>query len=384
MDRRAVLAGGAALGLTALFDGAAAAGQKIRTQWHVRTSEGFDAICFLGPLSGDDFYSRYYRHELAAFLPRLKQTTRDIIVRLYRTAQKNGGLLGPDLCTLLSGGKDATLADIMTSLQAPDALVKPHYRQSPYWDEPSWQAFLAMRADLFAVFEDMTAAGFSRFRNRYVAPRAAMRLPELRKRLSGIDTIAEQEKLLGRKFPSPSIEIILLYFSKPHGIRIQGQRFLTHLDYPDEIVIRNADHELMHPPFDEHSAQIKAVLAVLSRDPLLERIVKRHDRHFGYNSLEGLLNEDTVQALEQFINERFGVSVPPAKRWTEADNGMHVLAAGLYGLLKADGYERTGGNIQTWLYGAARSGLLAPASLHAAAARVLGRPAGKLWSVPKA
>ena len=383
MNRRVLLVSGAALGLTALVDGPADAGHEIRTQWHVRTSEGFDAICFLGPLSGDDFYSRYYRHELALFVPRLKQTTRDTIVRLYRTAQKNGGLLGPDLCTLLSGGKDARLTDILTSLQAPDALVKPHYRQSPYWDEPSWQAFLAMRGDLIGVFEDMAAAGFSRFRNRYVAPRAARRLPELRKRLSGIDTIAEQEKLLGRKFPNPSIEIILLYFSKPHGIRIQGQRFLTHIDYPDEIVIRNADHELMHPPFNEHSAQIKAVLAVLSRDPLLERIVKRHDRHFGYNSLEGLLNEDTVQALEQIINEGFGISVPPAKRWTRADNGIHVLAAGLYGLLKAAGYDRTGGNIQTWLYTTAQTGRLAPASLHAAASRVLGRPVDKLWPVPR-
>jgi hypothetical protein len=383
MDRRTVLAGGTALGLTAFFAGPADAGRRIRTQWHVRTSEGFDAICFLGPLSGDDFYSRYYRDELAVFAPKLKPTTRDTIVRLFRAHQKMGGLLGPDLCTLLSGGKDASLGDIIASVEAPDALLKPHYRQSPYWDQGAWDGLLAMRGDLLRIFEDMAAAGFSRFRNRYVAPRAARRLPELRKRLAGIDTIAEQEKLLGRKFPDPSIEIILLYFSKPHGIRIQGQRFLTHIDYPDEIVIRNADHELMHPPFDEDSAQIKRVLAVLARDPLLAKIERLHDRHFGYNTLEGLLNEDTVQALEQIINERVGVSVPPVKRWTRADNGMHVLAAGLYGLLKADGYDRTGGNIQAWLYTAAQNGRLAPASLHAAASRVLGRSADKLWPVPK-
>ena len=36
-----------------------------RTQWTVSLSEGFDALCFLGPLSGKDFYARYYKDELA-------------------------------------------------------------------------------------------------------------------------------------------------------------------------------------------------------------------------------------------------------------------------------------------------------------------------------
>jgi hypothetical protein len=127
----------------------------------------------------------------------------------------------------------------------------------------------------------------------------------------------------------------------------------------------------------------KAALAVLGRDALLTRIVAEHDKAFGYNSLEGLLNEDTVQALEQIVSERLGVAVPAAARWSKADGGMHVLAAGLYGLLKAEGYDRTGGNIANWMQDAARTGKLAPASLHAAAAGVLQLPQDRLWTPPK-
>jgi len=58
---------------------------------------------------------------------------------------------------------------------------------------------------------------------------------------------------------------------------------------------------------------------------------------------------------------------------------MHVFAAGLYGLLKVQGYDRTGGNIEQWLYTAARNGTFAPASLHVAAARVLKRGTDRLW-----
>ena len=61
---------------------------------------------------------------------------------------------------------------------------------------------------------------------------------------------------------------------------------------------------------------------------------------------------------------------------------MHVLAAGLYGLLKADGYDRTGGDIEAWMGRAVRAGRLAPASLHAAAAQVLEKPADQLWVKP--
>ena len=240
--------------------------------------------------------------------------------------------------------------------------------------------FLDIRDDLAVVIQDMQAAGFSRFWHNVIDRRSAIRLPAMQTRLATLDTIAEQERLLGRKFADPSIEVILLAFSQPHGIRIQGQRFLTYIDYPDKIVIRNADHELMHPPFDKNSSRMKAVFALLQNDPLLARIVKEHDSRFGYNTLEGLIDEDTVQALEQIINEKFGVSENPAESWTESDGGMHVFAAGLYGLLKAQGYDRTGGNIEQWLYIAAGDGRLAPVSLHAAAAKVLNRDIAKLWN----
>jgi hypothetical protein len=61
-----------------------------------------------------------------------------------------------------------------------------------------------------------------------------------------------------------------------------------------------------------------------------------------------------------------------------------VLAAGLYGLLKGDGYDREGGNIERWVGEAARMGKLAPQPLHAAAARVLETTPDKLWAAKAA
>lgn len=380
MNRRQLLlaAAGAALPLAALPGPALA---DIRTRWGVRTSEGFDALCFVGPLCGKPFYADHYKEELAAFKPLVSAEALAALADLQAIADKAGFLLGPNLCTVFSGGPDASLDDLIASLDDAEQVLAPPLRLPPTSMSPEeWSMFMGMAPKVRLVLTGLKEAGFAAFRKEYVDPRAAVRVPALTAKLAGLDVIAEQERLLGRRFPDPSLEVILLYFSKPHGIKIQGQRFLTHLDYPDQIVIRNAAHEMLHPPFDMDGLLAKALLARLGQDELLTRIVAEHNPAFGYNSLEGVLNEDTVQALEQIVSERLGFAAPPDKRWRMADDGMHVLAAGLYGLLTADGYDRTGGNIEAWLKKALDDGRLAPGPLHAAASAVMGLPADGLWT----
>jgi hypothetical protein len=126
-------------------------------------------------------------------------------------------------------------------------------------------------------------------------------------------------------------------------------------------------------------AAARAALAVLSKDPLMTRIVHDHDPRWGYTTLEGILNEDLCQALDQLISEALGVGRNPAKRWRESDDGMHVLAAGLYGYLREDRWQERGGSIERWLSATVAGGRLDPERLHATAAAVLERPVTRLW-----
>ncbi|RKH13983.1 hypothetical protein D7V97_04375 [Corallococcus sp. CA053C] len=350
-----------------------------RTRWQVAGSEGMDALCFLNPLSGDAFYTRYYAEELARFTPRFPVDAVTALQQLKASSKAQDRLMGPFLCLVFSAGPTATLADVRGALTNAEAQLLPGFRASPYWEPEAWDWFLTSRPELARVLEALAAAGFPTFRRDVLGDRVELRTTALRQRLAGVDVIAEQERLLGHRLQE-DIAIDLMHFSKPHGIKVIGQRFLTHLTYSDELVIRNAAHEILHPPFDVAHPSIVAALEVLRRDPLLTRIVADHDPAFGYTTLEGLFNEDTAEALEQLITERLGVAVPARERWRRADDGMHVLAAGLYGLLKADGFERTGGVIQEWLGRAAHEGRLGPASLHASAAGVLGLPAAQLWA----
>jgi hypothetical protein len=354
-----------------------------KTRWQVRASEGFDAIAFLGPLSGAELYTRYYGADATAFGSRLPEAIRNDVVKLSTEANTGDfGLLGPNLSVLFSNGNDATIETVLSALEARNERILPSYEASQYWDEKQWSWFDKAVPRLEAIFTAMRDAGFAAFRAERAGPDLSTRIADVQRSLSSFDVITWQEKLTGRTF-DPKIEIVLLQFSKPHGIKVQGQTFLQASDYDVPTTVRIAAHEMLHPPVPMHGAAALAALKVLERDELITRIVREHDPRWGYTTLDGMLNEDLTEALDQLISEALGVARNPADRWRKADDGMHVLAAGLYGLLRQDRWVETGGSIETWLAEATRKGRLAPANLHPVASRVLERPVDKLWPLAK-
>ncbi|HWT13903.1 MAG TPA: hypothetical protein VN231_14210, partial [Allosphingosinicella sp.] len=323
----------------------------MRTRWIVRGSEGFDALSFLSPLSGDPFYAGFYEEAIAAFAPRLPAATMDSVRALKARFVSANILMSPFLDLRFSGGPDATIGDLLHSLDHAETVLRPPLEASPYWrgeGEESWRRFTEEAPILRSILTEMRAAGFAEFLAALFDAKAAERLPRLRRRLAGFDVVGEVERFTGRTL-DPAVEVVLLEFCKPHGIKVIGQKFLSAIDWPDEIVIRTAGHELLHPPVAMDGAAAAAALAVLRRDPLVQRIVAEHDPAFGYNSLEGLFDEDLASSLDQLIGERLGVARDPRERWTDVDGGMHVLSAGFYGLMKRTGYAETGGDLEQWL-----------------------------------
>ena len=384
MNRRTFLAASAVVAAGASAPLRASSPPGFKTRWTVRGSEGFDALSFLSPLSGDPFYRSHYEREVAEFTPRMPPAAMATLKALKQRAEKANILLSPFLDLRFSASSDATIDDLLKSASDPDGRILPRFKASPYWDDDDaeeWVQFKGALPAIGMVLRGLQAAGFSEFRNRIIAPKLG-RIAQVRTRLGGFDPIAGAEFYTGRTF-DPDIEIILLQFAKPHGIKVIGQRFLSGIDYPDDIHIRTAGHEILHPPLDKKGLAWRAAIGVLERDALVARIIKEHDPKFGYNDLDGLLDEDLTEALDQLIAERSGVAKDPRERWASHDGGMHVIAAGLYGLMKRDGFARTGGDLERWLLRQARAGGLAPRSLHSAAAQVIGRPIDQLWPVPQ-
>jgi hypothetical protein len=348
------------------------------TQWTVSVSEGLDAVAFLGALSGVPLYVDEYPTEAKEFSSRLDLSVVQRLADLTQDAQASGfGLLWPNLADVLSLASTDSIDDVIDSLAHPSERIGPH-RQTLSWSESEWGWLVAAATSLGDVVGAMRDAGFAGFRRTQIGSALDERADELRRQLAPIDVIDLQRRLSGKDL-DPEIEIVLLYFCRPHGVRIQGQRFIQSPDFDLMTTVRVAAHELLHPPMDMHGSVARAVLTELEEDDLFGRIVREHDPSWGYTTLEGYLNEDVCQAVDQLIVEQLSVARNPADRWHSADGGMHVLAAGLYGLLREDGWVRSGGSIESWLGSALEAGRLQPQVLHPVAARVLERPVDRLW-----
>lgn len=113
----------------------------------------------------------------------------------------------------------------------------------------------------------------------------------------------------------------------------------------------------MHLPYNLQSdAKLKETLDLLQSDEFLMDKVKNHNPSFGYNTFEGFIEEDPVQALEQLINEKFNIAVESRRRWKENDDGMHVFAVVLYSLMKQEGFGDGRESFRDFLIGMIDSG----------------------------
>lgn len=383
MHRRHLLAAALAvpaLSLPAAHPATAQANKPAtRTRWNVVGSQGYDAIAFLGPLCGRDLYRHYYAAEADAFAARLPADVRADIPGLADESDRSPfGLLWPKLANALSGAGVTTLDSVIALLSDPDARVRPSYAANPNGSAEEWAWLRAQSPRLARIFIAMRDAGFPAFHREAIGAGFDGRIAEVSRALAGYDVVHWQEKLTGRTF-DPVINVVLLAFSKPHGVKMQDQTFLQAADYDTATTVRIAAHEMLHPPMAMDGRAATAALAVLAKDPLIPRIVADHDPQWGYTTLEGMFDEDMAQALDQLVSEALGVARNPADRWHKADDGIHVLAGAIYGMLRQDRWTETGGSIEAWLGDAVRAGRFDPSRLHAIAAQVLERPVNALW-----
>lgn len=329
------------------------------TRWRIEPSFKYDALCLLNVLTGDPYYLEYYRSEYEALAPKLTPPVRKALADLkHEIKDKGGGIISAWLCLMFSAVPDETLEDMLRTLEDP-APMKKGLEQSGRFDEEGWKQLNLIRDDLSIVLRWMKETAVESEWRQRALPQAEKRIAEVRARVDDYNVIPLVEKQLGKALPTDEIVVYMLAYSQPHGIRITGSRFLTDAAWPFKITVRTATHELMHPPYDlDNDPELRNLMESLRADRFLMDKVENHNPSFGYNSLEGFVEEDCVQALDQLINEKLGLADEPHKRWKANDDGMHVLAVALYQILKEDRYQDRGETFRDALVRILRNGEL--------------------------
>jgi hypothetical protein len=300
------------------------------TDWQLKPSLKYDALCLLNALSGDSYYLHYYRTEYEHFHSLFTPEEQAAFIQLKHVIKEEGhGIISAKLALYYSAVDDATLPEMIHTAHD-SGVMKAVLRKTPYWSADEWQNYEAARPALEAALRALDRVGFKAYWEANAEPKIEKRIAELSPQLPKYNIIPVIESYLGFPLPSQTITVYLLAYSEPHGIRITGLRFLTHVSYPFSIVLHNAIHEPMHPPYQADDPKVRDAIDLLGRDRLVIDKVQHHDPSFGYNTTAGYIEEDSVQALEQLASEKFGVGHRPCEYWKEQDGGLHVLAAAIY------------------------------------------------------
>ena len=295
----------------------------------------FDTLCALNFLSGDEYYLKYYKSDYERLNPKLRPKERAAFVSLkHRIKDQNQGIISAQLALYFSATNAESLDDMIRVVKDSSTMQR-NLKTTTYYSDDGWKIYDESRPDLTAAFKALKRIHFDKDWEQQVRPQIEKARATFAQDLPKYNVVPKIEAVLGSPSPSNKITVYLLYYSEPHGIKITGTRFLTHYSYPFRIVLRNAIHEMMHPPYDlAHDADLRASLASLHADVFLMNKVEHHDASYGYNTLEGLEEEDCVQALEQIVAESFAMGGDPRSYWQEQDDGIHVLAVALYSLMK--------------------------------------------------
>ena len=349
------------------------------TRWHVQAAAGLDAVVFIGALAGNSLQYEHYQQEVEHLRPRLGGDATAALERLTEFAELHGMLVGPNLALIFSAGPVESLDDVIASAREPEARLRPGLETSEYWDPREWTSVRdETLPDVLAVLTGLRDAGFQAYWQEAAAPTLEMRIDATRRYLQRFDIIPEHERLLGRTL-DPEIDVFLLYFSKPYGIRVTGQRFASHHSYPMYIQLRTATHEMFHPPFERGDHSVYERLDELRTDAWMQSILTGHDPAIGYNTFPELLDESATQALDQIVADRMGFDQGPGARWRTSDGGMHMLAAAIYQMLREDRFGETGGRFAEWFDSAIDRGLFSPAEVRRRAAMIVGQDAVDRW-----
>ena len=79
---------------------------------------------------------------------------------------------------------------------------------------------------------------------------------------------------------------------------------------------------MLHPPYDRESdPELRRAIEGLRASDFVMDKVENHDPSLGYNTLEGLVEEDVVQAFEQLLADSAGIAEEPRERWRTSDAG---------------------------------------------------------------
>lgn len=334
----------------------AASGQV--TVWDLTPSFKYDVICFLNTLVGDEYYLRFYQRDYDAIKGKFTPEVKEALQVLSEVRDERKIIISATLSSVFSKTDDETLDDMIATLNSDDDTIWGIDANTPAEDK---QKMDMVKKELVVVCSFLKDIDFHKYWTDNILPKVKERIQTLKAEgAMDHDVIPEIEKYTGIKLSSDTITMYLSYFSQPHGISLGNNHFITDISNDTNTILRNAVHEMMHPPFNPKDEAFKGARSKLADDTFIQKMMAKQDSTHGYSTYESYFEENCVDALETTICEKFDLLPSTGVDYIkQQDGGIDGLGSAIYSLIKQEDYTKTGESFEAFIIRMINSGKLA-------------------------
>ena len=129
------------------------------TEWNVKPSLKYDALCLINILTGDPFYVQYYEKEYEEFSKKITPEVKPVLEKLLQIKQSTGIVLSAAMCLYYSAVPDSTLDQLIETTRDLSVL-KQNFSKTVYFNENDWAMFEMLQEDVRTCFMFLKEAGF--------------------------------------------------------------------------------------------------------------------------------------------------------------------------------------------------------------------------------
>ena len=130
------------------------------TEWQLKPSLKYDALCLLNALTGDPYYLDYYKAEYDHFHPLFRPEEQAAFGQLKHVIKDEGhGIVSAKLALYYSAVDDETLPEMIRTAHDSRAM-EAVLRKTSYWSADGWQNYESSRPALEVALRALDRVGF--------------------------------------------------------------------------------------------------------------------------------------------------------------------------------------------------------------------------------
>ena len=132
------------------------------TDWELKPSLKYDALCLLNALSGDPYYLEYYRAEYEHFHPLFTPEENSAFERLKHVIKDQGNdIISAKLALYYSVVDDETIPEMIRTAHD-SSTMKIELQKTAYWSDEGWKNYEEAQARAGGGVEGAAACWFRR------------------------------------------------------------------------------------------------------------------------------------------------------------------------------------------------------------------------------